>query len=294
MTSSPYPVCSYPATCQLHHQNTPPIIWVDRRWTLPSDAKIGRLVARAKAQDEEGDPITFGIMPDEFSDGSHLFTINNVTGVVYLTADLTGKENEQFYLRVTADDGHIPVVAVVWVVITEPTGNLSEFEQPPTSHTQPKLPPNLVDKAGAAAALPGRPRAPIALGVPSRPNRPSGAANERSSPTEPTRPQNATGAPLEKTPESGGPMDPTPIVVPIVLCVVLVLAVGCAIWFYRKWSSARKKTRKEENYAIEFQRRSGFGSETSDKMNDEQSSTWRRFDPKGIDATKLYLLAPST
>lgn len=50
--------------------------------------------------------MVYGIEPSLYKDGSKYFTVNPKTGEVFLKESLRGKAHEQFYLLVTANDGH--------------------------------------------------------------------------------------------------------------------------------------------------------------------------------------------
>lgn len=50
--------------------------------------------------------MVYGIEPSLYKDGSKYFSVNPSTGEVFLQESLIGNANEQFYLLVTANDGH--------------------------------------------------------------------------------------------------------------------------------------------------------------------------------------------
>jgi hypothetical protein len=75
-------------------ENTPPVLMLDRTWSIPSNEVVGSIVTRVRAIDAENDPLIFGLEPKEgplWSGEPVPFTINNSTGVVYLNESLKDK-----------------------------------------------------------------------------------------------------------------------------------------------------------------------------------------------------------
>jgi len=266
-------------------RNTPPSLYIaERKWEIPVNEKVGNLVARVRAQDEDGDKITYSIAESKFQDGSHLFFINNTTGVVYLAAQLNeSMVDQQFYITVKANDGSIDVSMEVWIEIVPALDNTSGSVQPASRNSKPQLPPNVQVHSGHTVVPTGK------SVLPSIPTRQPVEVNFTS--TAPSLPVNGTSAPpADDADTATSKMDITPIVVPLVVLIVLAPLVGWAIYLCRKRWRTRNGRSLKENFSIEFQRRSGF-SESGDKLADDlatHSNTWQ-FDPKGIDATKWNL-----
>ncbi|XP_043212292.1 tyrosine kinase receptor Cad96Ca-like [Amphibalanus amphitrite] len=261
---------------------------MERNWKVPADERINSLIVRATAKDKDNDTVTFGIRASEYQDGSHLFYINNRTGVVYLAANLSDKVDNQYYLYVTASDSHGAQVSnEVWVEILPPAGDRDEFEPLPTRNTRPQLPPNLNQPRPGGGVIPVLPPE-FARPPPREP--PIRTTEQLQVTTETTAAPTATAAPPAATEDtSDSAFDVTPLVVTLVVLLVLVPTVVYGFHFFRKRrQQAKNRSLKAGNFSIEFQRRSGL-SQTSDKALDEPSSTWRHFDSKGIDATKWNL-----
>lgn len=79
--------------------NTPPVLRVDRDWRILETEPIGSMITRVRADDEEDDPLVFGLDRKRFLEGGGEvigpdklpFRIDSDTGVVYLNESLAGR-----------------------------------------------------------------------------------------------------------------------------------------------------------------------------------------------------------
>lgn len=78
------------ADAQFFRGNAPPILSVERTWEIPDDEPVGSIISRAKASDDENDPIVFSL---ELNDPNYRnpFIINETTGVVKLNESLENR-----------------------------------------------------------------------------------------------------------------------------------------------------------------------------------------------------------
>ncbi|KAG0415553.1 hypothetical protein HPB47_007278, partial [Ixodes persulcatus] len=87
-------------------QNTPPVFDFKREWVIGEDEKVGSRVMTVRTRDEDQDVIEYGLEPAVFLDGSSYFRINKRSGEVFLTRSLAGQAGSDYYLFITAYDGH--------------------------------------------------------------------------------------------------------------------------------------------------------------------------------------------
>lgn len=106
------------------YPNTPPVMYLDRNWKISEAEKIDSVIARVQANDNENDPLTFGLEPlnygfgnEEESNKTLPFRIDPNTGVVYLNESLLGRGGENFFLYVTVSDGTLTAKNEVYVNI---------------------------------------------------------------------------------------------------------------------------------------------------------------------------------
>lgn len=106
------------------YPNTPPVMYLDRNWKISETEKIDSVIARVQANDNENDPLTFGLEPlsygfgnEEETNKSLPFRIDSNTGVVYLNESLLGRGGENFFLYVTVSDGTLTAKNEVYVNI---------------------------------------------------------------------------------------------------------------------------------------------------------------------------------
>ncbi|GBN81616.1 Tyrosine kinase receptor Cad96Ca [Araneus ventricosus] len=142
----------------------------------------GSRIITVRTRDEENDPIEYGIEPARYVDGSEYFRINKDTGEVFLKKALTGQGGNDFYLYITANDGHQTAKIEVYVrVLEESTGGVPSVEPPldvPFSTSRPRL----------------RPFPPF---VPSAPH--------------PAHPSSSASGPFRRPPAKGNAPAPTPV-----------------------------------------------------------------------------------
>lgn len=100
--------------------NTPPVFDFNRKWTIPENEPVGSRITTVRTRDNEKDPIEYGIEPAVYVDGSRFFRINKDTGEVHLAESLVGQGGNDFYLYITANDGHQMAKIEVYVRVLEP------------------------------------------------------------------------------------------------------------------------------------------------------------------------------
>ncbi|XP_035207617.1 tyrosine kinase receptor Cad96Ca-like, partial [Stegodyphus dumicola] len=120
-------------------QNTPPVFDMKREWLIPEDEPVGRRVTTVRTHDIEGDPIEYGIESAVFLDGSSYFTIDKKTGEVFVGSPLIGLAGNDYYLFITANDGHQTAKIEVYVRILKPNDSppQSIVENPLHGHGPP-------------------------------------------------------------------------------------------------------------------------------------------------------------
>ncbi|XP_042907549.1 tyrosine kinase receptor Cad96Ca [Parasteatoda tepidariorum] len=133
--------CILHATAFTGH-NTPPVFDFKREWEIKEDWDIGTRITTVRTRDEDNDPIEYGIEPAKYVDGSDYFQINKDTGEVYLKKSFTGLGGNDFYLYVTANDGHQMAKIEVYIRVLEAHGATSDLPlKLPFSTTRPRLRP---------------------------------------------------------------------------------------------------------------------------------------------------------
>ncbi|KAK7873902.1 hypothetical protein R5R35_005754 [Gryllus longicercus] len=104
--------------------NSPPVLRLDRAWTVQASEGVGSVVTRVQAEDAEGDPLAFGLEHDE--DDPHKnplpFTIDSRTGHVSVNDSLADWVNRTVSLYVTVTDGKLTVKTEVFAQIVNATG----------------------------------------------------------------------------------------------------------------------------------------------------------------------------
>ncbi|KAJ9581669.1 hypothetical protein L9F63_023156, partial [Diploptera punctata] len=72
--------------------NTPPIMYLDRKWVIKDTTPLGETVSLVKAEDSEMDRLVYGLEPKLNGDNPPAkplpFVINNNTGVVKVNDSL--------------------------------------------------------------------------------------------------------------------------------------------------------------------------------------------------------------
>lgn len=101
--------------------NTPPIMYLDRKWIIQDTAPLGEIVARVKAEDSEMDRLSYGLEARSNGGSAPIkslpFVISNTTGIVKVNDSLLNRGGEQFFLYVTVTDGKLTSKNEVWVKI---------------------------------------------------------------------------------------------------------------------------------------------------------------------------------
>ncbi|GFY37437.1 tyrosine kinase receptor Cad96Ca [Trichonephila inaurata madagascariensis] len=97
--------CIYQVSAFTGH-NTPPVFDFKRDWLIQENEPVGSRIITVRTRDEDNDPIEYGIEPARYVDGSEYFRVNKDTGEVFLQKELTGQGGNDFYLYITANDGH--------------------------------------------------------------------------------------------------------------------------------------------------------------------------------------------
>ncbi|KAG8179353.1 hypothetical protein JTE90_007625 [Oedothorax gibbosus] len=110
--------------------NTPPVFEFKRDWIIQEDEPIGSRIITVRTRDDDNDPIEFGIEPARYVDGSEYFRINKDSGEVFLQKALTGQGGNDFYLYITANDGHQTAKIEVYVRVQEPHNSAPSNKAP--------------------------------------------------------------------------------------------------------------------------------------------------------------------
>ncbi|GIY16304.1 tyrosine kinase receptor Cad96Ca [Caerostris extrusa] len=112
----------------------------------------GAGVTTVRTRDDEGDPIEYGIEPAVFLDGSSYFTIDKKTGKVFVERPLTGMAGNDYYLFITANDGH----QTAKIEVT--SSQSCRFPPQPPIPVQPSTPPPTPAAIPHQVYCPGAPR----------------------------------------------------------------------------------------------------------------------------------------
>lgn len=264
-------------TCKALPQefNTPPTLWLDRNWKIPSDSIVGSLVARARAGDNDGQNITFSISPGTYLDGSHLFRIDRNTGVIYLNKSIDGLAGEQHYLYVSASDGSLSVKVEVWVEIEPPSGqphqksipNIPDFPPGSRGPGRPPLLPSFPQRVSPFVTP--RPRHPL---QPAEVLDAENGGNSIEKTTTTIKTTTTTIQPISTTEKNQG-ADVTMTVIPIVVLILLSPVIGAAVYFL-------KKKLKERRKHVEETKKESAGGEMAvvgvGENRDPSSASWQR------------------
>ncbi|GIY58922.1 tyrosine kinase receptor Cad96Ca [Caerostris darwini] len=163
--------------------NTPPVFDFKRDWLIQENEPVGSRIITVRTRDEDNDPIEYGIEPARYVDGSEYFRINKDTGEVFLKKPLTGQGGNDFYLYITANDGHQTAKIEVYVRVLE---------------TSPDGVPSIVDPPLDVPFSTSRPRLrPFPPFVPSAPH--------------PAHPSSSAAGPFRRPPAKGNAPAPTPL-----------------------------------------------------------------------------------
>lgn len=198
-----------------------------------------------RTRDEDHDVIEYGIEPAVFLDGSSYFRINKRSGEVFLTRSLVGQAGSDYYLFITAYDGHQTAKIEVYVKVVKPSSGLDGIdllEPPPrpfpgggpggspSGHFAPPAPP---PSLGSGRKRPSKEPPP-----PQPPRPPAGPIG-----TGQVRPDAGVEDPAD-TEEKGGPhggsqgtsggIDMTSTVLPIVAVVGFAPLVALFFWLMHR------------------------------------------------------------
>ncbi|GFX81541.1 tyrosine kinase receptor Cad96Ca [Trichonephila clavipes] len=172
--------CIYQVSAFTGH-NTPPVFDFKRDWLIQENEPVGSRIITVRTRDEDNDPIEYGIEPARYVDGSEYFRVNKDTGEVFLQKELTGQGGNDFYLYITANDGHQMAKIEVYIRVLEANNGVPSVDPPldvPFSTSRP------------------RPR-PFPPFVPSAPH--------------PAHPSSSASGPFRHPPAKGNAPAPTPI-----------------------------------------------------------------------------------
>jgi len=128
--------------------NTPPVVVVERHWTVSDTEPVGAVIVRVHAEDNEGDELLYGLEKPDGPSNFNLymnqsqkdlpFRIDNQTGVVYTNESLVERGGESLFLYVTVYDGMLTHKSEVWVDIINTTALQDSRRIAP-----PKIPSNM-------------------------------------------------------------------------------------------------------------------------------------------------------
>ncbi|XP_026681745.1 tyrosine kinase receptor Cad96Ca-like [Diaphorina citri] len=130
--------------------NTPPIVWLERNWVVSENEKVGSVIARVNARDDQNDPLEFGLEAHggfgEMAPQNRTlpFHIDNETGIVYTNESLVGRAGENLFLYVTVWDGQLTAKSEVYVnIVSQNHTKSSPGRRPPHPGKSqfPLLPP---------------------------------------------------------------------------------------------------------------------------------------------------------
>ncbi|XP_054156172.1 tyrosine kinase receptor Cad96Ca-like [Oppia nitens] len=107
--------------------NSPPVFDFKREWLIPENEPVGSRVITVRTRDEDRDSIDYSIDKAMFLDGSNYFTINPKNGDVFLKESLLGQAGNDFYLFITANDGHQTAKIEVFVRVLDADKNGSDL-----------------------------------------------------------------------------------------------------------------------------------------------------------------------
>ncbi|XP_034234117.1 tyrosine kinase receptor Cad96Ca [Thrips palmi] len=159
--------------------NTPPVMHIDRDWLISDGEPVGSVVTRVRAEDAEGDPLSFGLEPlllyphPQGEPPPPLpFTIDETSGVVHTNASLKDRGGELMRLYVTVSDGKVTAKNEVVVKVTK--GPVSGAGVGGGASRRPPRPPGFPPQLRPPSYLPfptnfvppGVPSAPIHPGIP--------------------------------------------------------------------------------------------------------------------------------
>ncbi|XP_076318089.1 tyrosine kinase receptor Cad96Ca-like [Tachypleus tridentatus] len=253
--------------------NSPPVFDLKREWLIPENEPVGSRIITARARDAEKDDIRYGIKPALYLDGSNFFRINKKSGEVFLASPLTGQAGNDYYLFITANDGHQMAKIEVYVRVLKPNNgpqdwfSIDESSIPGLSSSGPGRRPFLpyrpnppsypfLPNPPTAAPSPVKPLQNISS-VPSKSSNvssytPSTTSTSSSSPTEGSRTTVRPSNPEEDVLEDNNNdykknFDVTTTVLLIVAILGVAPIVAFLLWFFykKRYSKNEVKQHKE-------------------------------------------------
>ncbi|KAK9686223.1 Protein tyrosine and serine/threonine kinase, partial [Popillia japonica] len=133
--------------CNSDYSNSPPYLNVngDRVWTLSESTSVNTTLGRASGEDNENDPLTYGIESKE--PGKHIpFGIDPENGFIYLNESLEGKNGTTYNFYITANDGKVTSKFEMYAEVKNNANKLfSSFLRPPKLPPPPLVSPVLYD-----------------------------------------------------------------------------------------------------------------------------------------------------
>lgn len=291
--------------------NEPPELFVERRWTVKSDTKVGDLVHRLVAKDRDGDRLTFSLRPTPHMDGSHIFYVDNTTGSVFMAGRFTNEKNEQYILRVAVSDGTHLTSKEVWIAVIPAAGggNSSSGSGGSVGHpARPKLPSSVPINNWHSPSV-------IIANTPTHPSIQGSSSADRSNISEsnstlsvsPVHPPTTTVYSITTEDElatttttatsaavipSGGETalskrwSSVATLAPLVATLILIPVLVYAGWRARRVCVQRQLCNKSHSSTMEFEKQFSLGSMSVDKLAGDPSRTWK-FDSRGFKPNKL-------
>lgn len=116
-------VCTTTSGFSFPGHNSPPVFDFKREWLIPENEPIGSRIITVRTRDEDRDSIEYSIDKAMFLDGSNYFTINPKNGDVFLKESLLGQAGNDYYLFITANDGHQTAKIEVYVRVLDADRN---------------------------------------------------------------------------------------------------------------------------------------------------------------------------
>lgn len=198
-----------------------------------------------RTRDEDQDVIEYGIEPAVFLDGSSYFRINKRSGEVFLTRSLAGQAGSDYYLFITAYDGHQTAKIEVYVKVVKPSSGMDGSElleppprpfpggglgRPPSGHFAPPAPP---PQLGPGKKRPSKEPPPPQ--PPRPPARPTGTGQVRpDAGVEDPADTEEKGGVNGGTQGTSGGIDMTSTVLPIVAVVGFAPLVALFFWLMHR------------------------------------------------------------
>ncbi|XP_054724069.1 tyrosine kinase receptor Cad96Ca-like [Uloborus diversus] len=244
--------------------NTPPVFDFKREWLIQENEPVGSRIITVRTRDEDGDHIEYGIEPARYVDGSDYFRINKDTGEVYLDKTLSGQGGSDFYLYITANDGHQMAKIEVYIRVLESNRAAPPSEPPldvpfPTSHPLRPFPPFVPSAPHPAHPSPSssRPFRRPTQGHPKTPSPTAPSVSDAPSDQPPVR----EVPPREGAPGQGAG-DVTSTLLPILAVTGVAPVLMLMLWFLHRRCKHTEKLVALKKASSGAARREGSLSET--------------------------------